>query len=65
MGTVKSEPEFLTPKELANMFQISLKAIVKWTQERRIPGQCKIGGRWRYRRLDIEKALLRGTLLHE
>lgn len=61
---MNNEPEFLKPDEIAAMFQMSLKAISKWTQDRRIPGQCKVGGRWRYRRIDIEKALIRGELLN-
>jgi hypothetical protein len=40
-----------------------MKTIVKWTQAYRIPGQVKIGGRWRYRIKDIEKALIKGELL--
>ena len=57
------EPEYLSPKELAKKFNLSLKSIKKWTQQRRIPGQLKCGARWRYNRLAIEKAILGGELL--
>ncbi len=57
------EPEYFTPKELSTMLNMSLKWVIKHTQSRRIPGSIKIGGRWRYRKLDVEKALLSGEFL--
>jgi hypothetical protein len=57
------EPEFLTPEQLSVKLQVARKTIKKWTQAHRIQGQLKCGGRWRYRRLDIEKAILRGEFL--
>jgi predicted site-specific integrase-resolvase len=58
------EDDFLTPGELAAMLKMKPKTIKKWTLARRVPGQTKCGGRWRYRRQEIEKALLRGELLN-
>jgi excisionase family DNA binding protein len=58
------EPEFYTPEELSRKLNLAKKTIKKWTQARRIPGQLKCGGRWRYSRLAIEKAILRGELLN-
>jgi hypothetical protein len=58
------EPEFLTPEQLSIKLQLARKTIKKWTLARRIPGQIKCGGRWRYSRLAIEKAILRGELLN-
>ena len=58
------EPEFFTPEQLSAKFQLARKTIKKWTIARRIPGQIKFGGRWRYSRLAIEKAILRGELLN-
>jgi predicted DNA-binding transcriptional regulator AlpA len=61
---VTPEPEYLTPEQLSAKLQVARKTIKKWTLARRIPGQLKCGGRWRYRRNEIEKALLRGKLLN-
>ncbi|MBN1578227.1 MAG: helix-turn-helix domain-containing protein [Chitinispirillaceae bacterium] len=58
-----TEKEFYSPSELATKLNIARKTVTKHTQARRIPGQVKIGGQWRYRVTDVEKALLRGSLL--
>ena len=55
--------EYYTPAELALKLSIARKTVTKHTQARRIPGQIKIGGVWRYRITDVDKALLRGSLL--
>ena len=60
---VGPEPEYITPEQLSAKLQVARKTIKNWTQARRIPGQLKCGGRWRYRRIDVEKALLSGNLL--
>ena len=57
------ENEYYTPEDLARKFNIARKTVTKHTQARRIPGQIKIGGVWRYKVTEIEKALLRGELL--
>ena len=57
------EQEYYKPKEVAAKFQLSPKTIKKWTLARRIPGQLKCGGRWRYQRAAIERAILSGELL--
>ena len=59
---MQNEPEFYTPAELAQKLNIARKTVTKWTQARRIPGQVKVFGQWRYRVTEIEKALLRGNL---
>lgn len=56
-------PEYLTPQEVAAKFRMSLKWVVKYTQLHRIPGQIKVGGRWRYRLEDVEDAIVGGFLL--
>jgi excisionase family DNA binding protein len=61
----ENEPEYFTPEQLAARLQVARNTIKKWTVARRIPGQLKCGGRWRYRRLDIEKAQVRGVFLNE
>jgi excisionase family DNA binding protein len=63
MTLISQEPEYFTVEELATKLNLARKTIKKWTIARRIPGQVKCGGRWRYRRTDIEKALLRGEFL--
>jgi excisionase family DNA binding protein len=60
---MEQKTEFYTPDELAAKLNIARKTVTKHTQARRIPGQVKIGGQWRYRVVEIEKALLRGNLL--
>jgi predicted site-specific integrase-resolvase len=63
-GKTGNEPEYLTPEQLAAKFQLARKTIKKWTMARRIPGQIKFGGRWRYSRIAVEKAILRGEFLN-
>ena len=55
------ECELLTPDELAKKLRISIKTVRKQTQKWNVPGQVKVWGRWRYKRNEIEKAILRGT----
>ena len=56
------EKEYLKAKDLAKMFDVSIKAIQKWTAQRRIP--CvKIGYHWRYPLIEINKRILSGQLL--
>jgi excisionase family DNA binding protein len=59
-----TEPEYLSPKELAKKCNVSLKSITNWTQDRRLPA-VKMGRVWRYPRLEIEKRLIGGRLLNE
>ena len=60
---VQTEVEYYTPEDLAQRLRIARKTVIKHTQERRWPGQIKIGGVWRYRASDIEKGLLNGRVL--
>jgi predicted site-specific integrase-resolvase len=57
------QQEFLSAKELAKKLNKSVRTVEKWTQDRRVPGQVKCGGRWIYRIVDVERALLRGDFL--
>jgi excisionase family DNA binding protein len=60
--TTTSEPEYLTARQLAQKVNVSLKAVQKWTTQRRVP--CvKVGYHWRYPSLAINKRLLSGQLL--
>ena len=51
---------FLTPRQMANILNMSLKWVVKQTQERRMPGQTKIGRLWRYHISEVEDRLNAG-----
>lgn len=59
------EPEYMTPDQLSAKLQVARKTIKNWTQARRVPGQILCGGRWRFSRNEIEKAILRGELLNK
>jgi hypothetical protein len=59
------EPEYLTGKQLAEKLNVSIKAVVKWTATRRLPGACKMGRVWRYQWAAIEKKMLSGNLLYD
>jgi len=56
------EPEYYTPQQLAEKLNCSLKAIQKWTAQKRLPS-VKVGYHWRYPAQEITKRLLGGTLL--
>ena len=60
----KNESEFLSTIQLAKMLNVSTKSIEKWRNQRIIPGACKIGRCWRFRKNEIEKKLLSGQLLN-
>lgn len=60
METIDKSVEYYTPEQLALKLNMSVKWVIKSTQARRIPGQVKMGGRWRYRILEVEKCLLSG-----
>jgi excisionase family DNA binding protein len=57
------EKEYLTTEELADYLNMSKKFIIRHRETGRIPGIVKIGRVYRYRRIEIEKRLLSGTLL--
>ena len=57
------ETEYLTAWQLAEKLNMSVKSIVKWTAQRRIPGAVKMGYHWRYSSTEISKRLLSGELL--
>ena len=53
----------LTPNELAQRLNMSLKWVETHTQERRIPGQVKVGRVWRYDWLEVRKRMFSGQVL--
>ncbi len=56
-------PEYLTPTQLADKLNVSIKFIRKHLASRRLPGALKVGGRWRFSILQVERALLRPQFL--
>ncbi len=57
------EKEYLNTAELAVYLGNSRKFVEKYIAQRRIPGMVRIGGRWKFKRGDVEQALNRGELL--
>ena len=57
------ETEYLDARQLAQKLKLSKKTIIKWSQAKRIPGQIKVGGIWRYSSIAVEKALISGQFL--
>lgn len=55
---IKTEPELIDSKELAQMLSVSTKFIEK--HRNRIAGAMKIGGCWRFRVADIRKRIATG-----
>lgn len=53
--------DFYTPQELADKLNMSIKFIN--SNSYKILGRTKMGRMIRYRKIDIEKALIRGKLL--
>ena len=65
MNTTTTEPEFITPEELAAKINMSRKFIEKHIGTRRLPGMVRIGRHWRFRRAEVEKQLSTGSFLLE
>ena len=57
------EKEFLDTDELAAYLNVSRKFVIKHRETGRIPGAVRIGRIWRFRRTEVEKRLLSGSLL--
>jgi len=58
-----SDPQFFTPAELASLVNVGLRWVEKQIPNRRLPGMTKVGRYWRFRRSEVEKQLLSGSLL--
>jgi excisionase family DNA binding protein len=59
----QSDNEFYTPAELASLVRVGERWIEKQIPKRRIPGMTKVGRYWRFRRSEVDKQLLTGSLL--
>jgi excisionase family DNA binding protein len=55
--------DFYTPEDLARLVQVGRRWIEKQIPKRRLPGMTKVGRYWRFRKADVDKQLLSGTLL--
>ncbi len=49
---MSTDPEYLTPGELARILHVSPKTISRWASEGRIPCIVTLGGHRRFRRAD-------------
>jgi hypothetical protein len=59
VATRPEEGEILTPKTLRAWLDVGEDWVEKNTQKRLIPGMFKAGKYWRYRKVDIEKNILK------
>jgi len=60
--TTTPPPDYYTPEELAAKCAVSIETVKHRMYRRKLPGQTKIFGQWRFRRDLIDLALLRGEL---
>jgi excisionase family DNA binding protein len=58
-----NDSEYYTPAELAALVHVGERWIEKQIPKRLLPGMTKIGKYWRFRKSEVEKQLLSGTLL--
>ena len=56
------EAEYYTPEELATKCAVPLERVKNAAYRRKIPGQVKIFGEWRFRKDLVDLALLKGRL---
>lgn len=52
-------PDILTPTGLVDWLKVGEDWVEKNTQAHRIPGQFKAGKYWRYRKVEIERQILK------
>ena len=55
--------DYYTPVQLAAKLNVSMKFIRKHTATKRLPGILKVGSLVRYRKTDVNRALLNGKIL--
>ncbi len=58
-----TDPEFYTPQELAALGRVGERWIEKQIPKRRLPGMTKWGRYWRFRKSEVDRQLLTGSLL--
>ena len=47
---INNPNQYLSPKEVSNVFNVSVRTVYNWIRENKIPGFKKIGGSWRIKR---------------
>ena len=63
MEKTGADPEFYTPGELASLIRVGERWIEKQIPKRRLPGMTKIGRYWRFKKSEVDRQLLSGSLL--
>lgn len=58
-----ADPEFYTPEELATLGKVGDRWVEKQILKRRLPGMTKWGRYWRFRKSEVDRQLLTGSLL--
>jgi excisionase family DNA binding protein len=54
------DDELLTPAEVARMFRVNPKTVTRWAQSGKLRSVRTLGGRLRFYRSDIERAIEAG-----
>ena len=53
----ESQPDYLTPAQVARMLHVSPKTVNRWANEGRIPCLVTLGGHRRFQREEIERVV--------
>lgn len=61
----QSDNIWLTPEQVANLFQVSTKTVGRWARERRIKSVRTPGGHRRYRQSDVLKLFVESQGMEE
>ncbi len=57
------DPEYYTPEELTQLVRVGARWLEKQISKRCLPGMTKVGKYWRFKKSDVDKQLLTGSLL--
>lgn len=49
-----TDKRYLTPKQVAEMLQVSIRTVQKWAEQKKLPGK-QIGNLWRFDPDEIEQ----------
>jgi excisionase family DNA binding protein len=55
LGVVESQPEYLTPGQVARTLHVSPKTVNRWAHEGRIACIVTLGGHRRFPRTEVER----------
>ena len=59
MSNVKKK-KYLTPIDIANEYEVSRSAVLKWLNDRELRG-IKVGGRWKVQESDVFRFIEEST----